>query len=208
MLKNLKNAFICPEKPMNNSFFEAIRPIICCKLFNIQLQRELTKRFRPLKFRYRIRNFAKKKPMIINPKHGIDALLFGMKQNDVVALYGKPDRQFKDDDKNVIWLYNQQKWRLTFYEDEDFRLGYIISSHHELTLLDRTIIGSELDSAKKELEIKGFKSWEKEDFDMAENHFNEANWIILQSEFGTIVKVEMGAIINDKDEFDWKFKSK
>jgi hypothetical protein len=53
-----------------------------------------------------------------------------------------------------------------------------------------------------------FKSWEIEDFDSTENHFNESNWLILQSEFGLVVKVEIGAIINDKDEFDWKFSSK
>lgn len=144
--------------------------------------------------------------MKINPKNGIDALLFGMKQSDVTALYGKPDRQFKDEDQNNISLYNTQKWRLTFYEDEDFRLGYIISSNPELTLFDKKIIGTAVEAAKEELEAKGFKSWEKEDFDMAENHFNEANWIILQSEFGTVAKIEIGAIINDRDEFDWKFK--
>jgi hypothetical protein len=143
--------------------------------------------------------------MKINLKNGIDQLLFGMKQADVKAIYGNADKEFKDDDKNVIYVYNEQKWRLTFYEDESFRLGYIISSNPELTVLDRKVIGREVEDVKTEL---NFKSWEQEDFDMAENHFNESNWLILQSEFGIIAKVEIGAIINDKDEFDWKFKSK
>jgi hypothetical protein len=143
--------------------------------------------------------------MKINLKNGIDQLLFGMKQADVKAIYGNPDKEFKDDDNNTIYVYNAQKWRLTFYEDEDFRLGYIISSNPELTVLERKVIGREIEDVKTEL---NFKSWEKEDFDMAENHFNESNWLILQSEFGIIAKVEIGAIINDKDEFDWKFKSK
>jgi hypothetical protein len=143
--------------------------------------------------------------MKINLKHGIDKLLFGMKQPDVKAIYGNPDKEFKDEDKNIIYVYNAQKLRLTFYEDEGFRLGYIISSNRELTLLDRKIIARDIDEVKTEL---NFKSWEQEDFDMAENHFNESNWLILQSEFGIIAKVEIGAIINGKDEFDWKFKSK
>jgi hypothetical protein len=146
--------------------------------------------------------------MKINPKHGIDKLLFGMKQADVISLYGKPDKEFKDDDKNAICLYNAQQWRLTFYEDEGFRLGYIISSHPDLVVSDAKIIGNKVEDVKSALLPLGFKSWEEEDFDMAENHFNEANWFILQSEFGTVTKVEIGAIINDKDEFDWKFKSK
>ncbi|WP_445454150.1 hypothetical protein [Flavobacterium sp. 25HG05S-40] len=140
--------------------------------------------------------------MVINLKNGIDKLLFGMKQQDVEALYGKPDKQYKDEDGNVICLYNQQKWSLTFYEDEDFRLGYIICSHPEVTIMNQKVIGKNIEEVKSDLP---FKSWTKEDFDTTENHFNESNWLILQSEFNDIIRVEIGAIINDNDEFDWKF---
>ena len=142
--------------------------------------------------------------MKINPKNGIDQLLFGMKQKDVEAVYGKPNKHFKDEDNNIIYLYNQQKLRLTFYQDEDFRLGYIITSNPNSVLLDKKIIGANVTEIKKELP---FKSWEVEDFDETENHFNESNWIILQSEFETVIRIELGAIINEKDEFDWKFKA-
>ena len=140
--------------------------------------------------------------MIINLKNGIDKLLFGMKQKDVEVLYGKADKHYKDEDGNVICLYNTQKWSLTFYQDEDFRLGYIICSHPETTILDKKIIGKSVEEIKAELP---FKSWTKEDFDTTENHFNESNWLILQSEYNDIIRLEIGAIINDNDEFDWKF---
>lgn len=141
--------------------------------------------------------------MKLNPKNGIDQLLFGMKQNDVIALYGAPDKQFEDDDNNCIYLYNQLKLRLTFYEDEDFRMGYIITSNPEVMVLDQKVIGRNVEELKAALP---FKTWEQEDFDSTENHFNESNWLILQSEFGTVIRVEVGAIINDDDEFEWKFK--
>lgn len=143
--------------------------------------------------------------MKINPQFGIGQLIFGMKQKDVDAIFGEPDKNFKDDDQNVIYVYNQDKLRLTFYEDEDFKLGYLISSNADLVLLDQKIIGTKPSEIKEKLILKGFKTWEQEDFDMTENHFNEANWIILQSEFGQIIKVELGAVINSKDELDWKF---
>lgn len=142
--------------------------------------------------------------MTIKLKNGVDKLLFGMKQKDVESLYGKADKEYKDEDRNVICLYNAQKWSLTFYEDEDFRLGYIICSNHEATVLDRKVIGRNIEVVKNELP---FKSWAKEDFDTTENHFNESNWLILQSEYDDIIRVEIGAIINDSDEFDWKFKA-
>ncbi|WP_291129171.1 hypothetical protein [Flavobacterium sp. UBA7682] len=141
--------------------------------------------------------------MIINPKNGVDQLLFGMKQNHVEAIYGKPSKQFKDDDDNVIYLYNDKKFRLTFYEDEAFRLGYIITSNMEATLLGKAVIGKNVAEIKNDLP---FKTWEVEDFDSTENHFNESNWLILQSEYDAIIRVEVGAIIKDTDEFDWKFK--
>jgi hypothetical protein len=141
--------------------------------------------------------------MIVNPKNGVDQLLFGMKQKDVIAIYGEPDKQFKDDDQNIIFLYNSQQLRITFYEDESMRLGYIITSYPEATVLGKKIMGREVAEVKNELP---FKSWEQEDFDSTENHFNESNWLVLQSEYGKIIRIEIGAIINDKDEFEWKFK--
>ena len=141
--------------------------------------------------------------MNIIPKNGVDKLLFGMKQKDVIAIYGNADKEFKDDDNNVIFLYNQHKCRLTFYEDEDFRLGYIITSNSDAILLDKKIIGRNVAEVMQDLP---FKSWEMETFDSTENHFNESNWLILQSEFGIIIRLEIGTIINDNDTFDWKFK--
>lgn len=141
--------------------------------------------------------------MKIIPKIGIDKLLFGMKTNDVILQLGKPDKVFEDDDKNTIFLYNSYKLRLTFYQDENFRLGYIICSHKDLLLLDTSIIGKNIEEAKQQLP---YTPWEKETFDSTENYFNESNWLILQTEFEEITKIEIGAIINDNDEFEWKFK--
>lgn len=144
--------------------------------------------------------------MKINPKIGIDQLVFGMKQKDVVTLYGTPDKEYKDDDGNVIFLYNTHKMRLTFYEDEDFRFGYIISSNVDLELFSEKIIGRQIQETEVILTNKGIKALEKEDFDSVENYFNESNWMIFQVEYNEIIRFELGAVFNDKDEFDWKFK--
>ena len=130
-----------------------------------------------------------------------------MKQGDVKKRYGEPDKQFKDDDKNIVLVYNQLQLRLTFYDDEDLRLGYIISSNPNLTINDKVVINQTAEEVKKQLAVNKINSWEKEDFDLTENHFNEENWLILQSEFGRIIKVELGAIIKNEDDFDWKFNA-
>jgi hypothetical protein len=145
--------------------------------------------------------------MKINLKHGIDQLVFGMKQNDVIAIYGKPNRNYKDEDDNVIFSYNSLKMRLTFYMEEDLKLGYIVASSAEMELFEHKIIGRKISDVKSELVSKGITKFTQEDFDTFENYFNEDHWIIFQTEFDEVVKFEIGAIINDKDEFDWKFKN-
>lgn len=146
--------------------------------------------------------------MKINLKNGIDKLLFGMKQKDVTALYGTPDRNYKDEDDNVIFAYNALKMRLTFYKEEDFKLGYIVASSPELELFGNKLMYRNINDVKKDLAAKGITKFTQEEFDTFENYFNEDNWIILQTEFDEVVKFEIGAIINDKDEFDWKFGKK
>ncbi|CAN1529806.1 hypothetical protein MCETHM1_01353 [Flavobacteriaceae bacterium] len=144
--------------------------------------------------------------MKINLKIGIDKLIFGMKQNDVIALYGKPDRNYKDEDDNVILAYNTLKIRLTFYAEEELKLGYLVASSPNLELFGNKIINRKITDVKKDLAQKGITKFTQEEFDTYENCFNEENWIILQTEFEEVVKFEIGAIINAKDEFDWKFK--
>jgi hypothetical protein len=146
--------------------------------------------------------------MKINPQNGIDKLLFGMKQSDVTAIYGKPNRNYKDEDDNIIFAYNALKMRLTFYKDEEFKLGYIVASSPDLELFGNKVIGRNINEIKKELALKGLTKFTQEEFDTFENYFNEDNWIILQTEFDEVVKFEIGAIINQKDEFDWKFGKK
>lgn len=143
--------------------------------------------------------------MEIKLKEGIEKLKFGMLQKDVIAIYGEPSKKIIDEEKNILFLYNDQKWQLTFYEDEGFKLGYIICSNPNLFLFSKKIIGSKIEDAISEMKENGINSWEVEEFDIAENHFNEDNWLILQSEFGVVTKIELGAIINDNDEFVWKF---
>lgn len=144
--------------------------------------------------------------MKINPKTGIDKLVFGMLQKDVEEVYGKPDKISTDEEDNKILQYNKQKISLTFYTDEGFKLGYLTTSNPEVELFDKKIIGRPAADVLKELEEAGWKKWEKGEFEMQETFFNESNWTIFYAEYNEIVKVEVGAIFNDKDEFEWKFK--
>lgn len=146
--------------------------------------------------------------MEIKLKFGIDKLLFGMKQKDVEALYGKPNTQYNDEEDNIVYVYNEHKMRLTFYDEEELRLGYITSTNENLELFGEKIIGQNWTEVKVVLTEKKLTQFETEIVDGTENYFFETNWLFVNVDYGKVFKIEIGAIFTDnEDDFDWKFKA-
>ena len=146
--------------------------------------------------------------MEIKLKYGIDKLLFGMKQKDVEALYGMPDSKYTDEEENIVYVYNEQKMRLTFYEEEELRLGYITSTNQNLELFGFKLIGKNWNEVKTILESNKLIQFETEVVDGTENYFFETNWMFVNVDYGSVFKIEIGAIFTDnEDDFDWKFNA-
>ena len=82
--------------------------------------------------------------MEIKLKFGIDNLLFGMKEQDVIKVLGKPDTQYKDEEENVVFMYNTRILRLIFYKEEALKLGYITTTQPSVKLFGTTLIGSNI----------------------------------------------------------------
>jgi hypothetical protein len=144
--------------------------------------------------------------MEIKLKFGIDKLLFGMQQKDVEAIYGKPNMQYNDDEENIVYVYNEHKMRLTFYEEEELRLGYITSTNENLELFGSKVIGKNWNDIKEILEKNKLTNFETEVIDGTENYFFETNWLFVNVDYGNVFKLEIGAIFTDnEDDFDWKF---
>lgn len=141
--------------------------------------------------------------MELKPTIGIDQLKFGMKPKDVEKIYGKPNHHFKDEDDNQIWVYHTQKLRLTFYEEEDFRLGYMTCASKNLIYKNHAIIHQPIDVVQKY--FTAVQKWEIESQDILTQYFHEDSWLFIQEEFGDVIKIEIGAVIKDLDTFDWKF---
>ena len=144
--------------------------------------------------------------MEIKLKYGIDNLLFGMKEQDVTKILGKPDSSYKDEDENVVFMYNTRKLRLTFYKEEDFRLGYMTTSNPVVKLFNTTLIGKNWSEIYSVLEKNKIKSFESDTAEGIVSYFNEENWLFFHVDYNEIVKIELGAVFKEKeDDFDWKF---
>lgn len=145
------------------------------------------------------------KVMKVKLKYGIGQLLFGMKQKDVEAIYGKPNKQYNDEEDNIVYVYNDHKMRLTFYDEEELRLGYITSTNNELELFDSKIIGKPWSEIQNLLNQNKLSDFETEVVDGTENYFFEDNWLFVNVDYDLVFKIELGAVFNNQDEFDWKF---
>ncbi|WP_130734517.1 hypothetical protein [Flavobacterium sp. J27] len=143
--------------------------------------------------------------MKVKLKYGIDQLLFGMKQNDVESIYGKPNKQYIDEEDNIVYVYNDSKMRLTFYDEEELRLGYITSTNENLELFDAKIIGKSWNTVKELLHSNKLKDFETEIVDGTENYFFEDSWLFVNVDYDQVFKIEIGAVFTNQDEFDWKF---
>ena len=143
--------------------------------------------------------------MEIKLKFGIEKLLFGMQKKDVEAIYGKPSLEYKDEENNTICVYNEYKMRLTFYIDESNKLGYITSSHPDLVLFSNIIIGKSWPTVAQLLTENKLVKFEEETTEGISQYFYEDYWLFLHVDYNEVVKVEVGAVFNNNDEFDWKF---
>ncbi len=144
--------------------------------------------------------------MEIKLKYGIDNLLFGMKEQDVIKILGKPDSSYKDEDENVVFIYNSRKLRLTFYKEEDFRLGYMTTSNSMVKLFNTSLIGKNWSEVYLILEKNKVKYFESDTTEGILSYFNEENWLFFHLDYNEIVKIELGAVFKEKeDDFDWKF---
>jgi hypothetical protein len=96
--------------------------------------------------------------------------------------------------------------KLTFYIEEDMKLGYITTTHPDIKLFGTTIINKVWDLVNGDLALNKITKFEKDSEEGIDIYFNEDNWLFFHVDYDEVVEVEIGAIINDKDEFEWKFR--
>lgn len=142
--------------------------------------------------------------MKIQLRQGIDKLRFGMTRPEVEKIFGKPNLEMVDseDENELIWEYSNEKLRLTFYQNEADRLGYIRCSNSNLTFNDFKIIDKKVVDVKSQIDPNP-ESWENEDYDLFRTYFLERNWLTLYVEYGRVTDIELGVPFKNEDEYDW-----
>jgi hypothetical protein len=86
--------------------------------------------------------------MKINLKNGIDQLIFGMKQK-MLPLYTVSQIEIIRMKMTTLFSYNTLKIRLTFYKEEEFKLGYMVASNPKLELFGNKVVNRKISEVKK-----------------------------------------------------------
>lgn len=143
--------------------------------------------------------------MKIKPEIGIGSLKFEMKRTEVEDILGKPDTERVDNEKDgcLILVFNDQKMRLTFYEREHQRLGYIESSNPKLNFNDNKILNANIDFVKEDIFGELSTVWELEEYHSFSTHFNDKYWLTLHSEYELVTNLELGVPFENEEDFKW-----
>jgi len=143
--------------------------------------------------------------MEVKPGIGIGLIKFGMNREEVEFLFGEPSEINTDaeDDNKIIWVYNDEKMRLSFYVDEAYKLGYIETSSPLLKLSGEHLIGNKVDTAKKGFLNQKIENWETEKYPSFSTYFNEDFYLSLHESYGAITEVHMGVPFKNEEEFQW-----
>ena len=92
--------------------------------------------------------------------------------------------------------------RLTFYDEEELRFGYLTCFNIDLELYGSKIIGKPWEQVKTTLKENKLTSFETEVVDGTENYFFEDYWLFVNVDYDLVYKIEVGAVFNSKDDFD------
>lgn len=142
--------------------------------------------------------------MQLKPGIGIDEIIFGLKEADIIKLLGKPDKTFTDEeDDDLIYQYNKLRLCLTFLKEEGNKLRYIRCANQALTFNGKPLLDQPIKYVLDEV-LRGDREWETEQYEFFDTYFNEESWIVLNVAYEVVSDIEIGVPYEDDGEtYKW-----
>jgi hypothetical protein len=140
--------------------------------------------------------------MTIKPGIGINDIKFGMSENQILSLIGKPSKIIideDDEDKNQVYQYNELKLRLTFYNEFNGKLGYIRVANPKIEINGNPIIGIQIEDVFKSYELSK-ENWNEENYFTFNSYFNENKWTTLNVEYDVVTDMEFGYLFDNRGD--------
>ncbi len=107
-----------------------------------------------------------------------------------------------DDENQLICEYSDAKITLSYYKNEDGKLGYIRSSNSELLINDLNVIDKDVNEVLTHVDSNLY-SWEEEEYELFKTYFHQDYWLTLNVEYNRVISIELGVPFRDDNHFDW-----
>lgn len=139
---------------------------------------------------------------------GLDNLIFGMSENDVMAILGKPDEIDMYLSFAITYCYNTMMIKLRFDKVEELKLYDIEIFNPHVIMFKQKLIGKSKSQIKSILKKLGYTKIEHEDYacydmDGFETLFSDEIGTFFAFEFNKLIHIDIEPIINDKDKIIW-----
>ncbi|MDO4363557.1 MAG: hypothetical protein Q4C99_03440 [Clostridia bacterium] len=134
---------------------------------------------------------------------GLADIIFGMKENEVIAMLGKPDNIITSREDGKEFLYNSLKIKLFFDFDEDNRLYSIEVFRKDITFLSTEVIGLSFEELLFFMKNNGYENYEVDNYDYFDTVlFDECN-TYFTLEFNEVISFEFSPLFKNDDEIIW-----
>lgn len=139
---------------------------------------------------------------------GVDNIVFGMTQEEVDYLWGKPNKVSKSELENgVVYYYNDKMIKFNFDGEYGYKLYSIEIFHPQLLILGKSVINETKENIISILNESGYVKTEYEDYDFFDTIFCEDIWSTFRFEFNMLKSIEFSPLYDDNDEMIWPEKS-
>lgn len=134
---------------------------------------------------------------------GLSNIIFGMTEDEIIAILGKPDRIITYREDGEEFLYNSLKLKLFFGFEEDNRLYSIEVFKKEITFLSTEVIGLPLEKLLSFMSDNGYKKYKVNNFDYFDTIFFDECDTSFTIEFNEVTSFEFSPLFKNDDEIIW-----
>ena len=135
---------------------------------------------------------------------GLDNIIFGMSQEDVVGTLGEPDKISKVEiEFGIVFYFNKLLIKTKFDRREDNKLYSIDVYNPEVLMYDQKIINKDKDEIIELLNINGHKEIKHEDYELFETVFCEDIWCTFMFEFNRLISIEFSPLSDNDKNIMW-----
>lgn len=141
--------------------------------------------------------------MQIKLNQGVDEILFGMTEDNIIAALGNPDKIVITDYGNREIIYNSLKLVLKIEFENEKRLGWIEVRNRQAKWLGVDPWKQKRETLLELLSKNLGDSYELDDYGELESYSFKKNWIELQYELGELTSFNFGVRYDENNKPLW-----